>query len=310
MLWLRLIVIFTFVSLSSAQTTPGPQLVDALKAEGNFGIFVDLLQASGYLDKLNASTHFTVFAPTDAAFGKLPAGTVDSLKADANKLADVIGYHVILNSAFNLNNNQDKVLTSANNHSIRINTYSVVHTQTAEGVNITKKNVRVLHGILHEINGVLSPPAGNIIELGSNRSDILTFESLVAQANLTTFFTNDHSTTIFVPNNDAFKKVSQPVLDYLSSHPSDLADVLKYHVIKQYSLYSIGMAHSLSLPSGDQHKDYLMILQESNGDLKVNSAKILEKDISSVNGVVHIIDTVLIPPRVTVAIEDQGVIVG
>uniref|UniRef100_A0A2C9KRV0 FAS1 domain-containing protein n=1 Tax=Biomphalaria glabrata TaxID=6526 RepID=A0A2C9KRV0_BIOGL len=260
MLWLRLIVIFTFVSLSSAQTTPGPQLVDALKAEGNFGIFVDLLQASGYLDKLNASTHFTVFAPTDAAFGKLPAGTVDSLKADANKLADVIGYHVILNSAFNLNNNQDKVLTSANNHSIRINTYSVVHTQTAEGVNITKKNVRVLHGILHEINGVLSPPAGNIIELGSSRSDISTFESLVAQANLTTFFTicflylKPEAThfTVFAPTDAAFGKLPAGTVDSLKADANKLADVIGYHVILN-SAFNLNNNQDKVLTSANNH---------------------------------------------------------
>ncbi|KAK0060669.1 transforming growth factor-beta-induced protein ig-h3 [Biomphalaria pfeifferi] len=310
MAWRTLSLIFSFIALSAAQFTQAPQLVDVLKAEGHYTIFTDLLQTTGYLSQLNSSSQFTVFAPSDEVFNRLPAGTLDSLKADANKLKEIIGYHVVLNSAYSFSplSTQDRILTSAINQPVRINSYSLSHISTVEGVNITKRNVRVLHGILHEIDGIMSPPLGNIVQIGSNRSDISTFESLITKAGLTSFFTTDHSTTIFVPNDSAFQKLSKETLDYLANHTSALADVLRYHVISQYSLYSIAMAHSASVPTADNRN--LMIFKDASGNLFVNQAKILEKDISSVNGVVHIIDTVLIPPQVAVAIQDHGIVVG
>uniref|UniRef100_A0A2C9LMV6 FAS1 domain-containing protein n=1 Tax=Biomphalaria glabrata TaxID=6526 RepID=A0A2C9LMV6_BIOGL len=310
MAWRKLSLIFSFIALSAAQFTQAPQLVDVLKAEGHYTIFTDLLQTTGYLSQLNSSSQFTVFAPSDEVFNRLPAGTLDSLKADANKLKEIIGYHVVLNSAYSFSpsSTQDRILTSAINQPVRINSYSLSHISTVEGVNITRRNVRALHGILHEIDGIMSPPLGNIVQIGSNRSDISTFESLITKAGLTTFFTTDHSTTIFVPNDSAFQRLSKETLDYLANHTSALADVLRYHVISQYSLYSIAMAHSASVPTADNRN--LMIFKDASGNLYVNQAKILEKDISSVNGVVHIIDTVLIPPQVAVAIQDQGIVVG
>ncbi|KAI8761844.1 transforming growth factor-beta-induced protein ig-h3 [Biomphalaria glabrata] len=310
MAWRKLSLIFSFIALSTAQFTQAPQLVDVLKAEGHFTIFTDLLQTTGYLSQLNSSSQFTVFAPSDEVFNRLPAGALDSLKADANKLKEVIGYHVVLNSAYSFSpsSTQDRILTTAINQPVRINSYSLSHISTVEGVNITRRNVRALHGILHEIDGIMSPPLGNIVQIGSNRSDISTFESLITKAGLTSFFTTDHSTTIFVPNDSAFQKLSKETLDYLANHTSALADVLRYHVISQYSLYSIAMAHSASVPTADNRN--LMIFKDASGNLYVNQAKILEKDISSVNGVVHIIDTVLIPPQVAVAIQDQGIVVG
>lgn len=299
------------VGAVTAQITPQslPALVDALKADGHFNVFLDLLENSDILDRINTSTHFTVFAPTDAAFAKLPAGTLDALKADQNKLEDILDYHVVLNTAFH-GNQQDQNLKTANNGTVRINSYPLVHVVSVDGVNITIRNLHVAGGYVQGIDTILTPPVGNIVDIGTTKPEISTFESLIAKANLTNFFTSDHSTTIFAPNNDAFTKLSQQTLDYLNSHPADLAEVLKFHLVKQLSLYSIGMKHSLTVPTSDQHKDNLMILEDGSGGLKVNHANIVERDIGSVNGVVHVIDNVLIPVRVQVAIADSGIVIG
>ncbi|CAL1526034.1 unnamed protein product [Lymnaea stagnalis] len=288
-----------------------PYIIDALTSNGHFTVFLDLLESTDLLTRINASSHFTVFAPTDAAFARLPAGQLDALKADADKLEDLLSYHVVLNSAFNLHGiQQDTTLKTANNDYVRINTYSVVHTVTVDGVNITIKNIPVNHGYVNGIEKVLSQPMGTILDIASNRSDLTTFISLLGKANLNNFFTSDRSTTIFAPNNDAFAKLSQGTLDYLNTHTADLAEVLKFHMIKHYAFYSIGMKHTFSIDSSDQHKDILMILEDGSGGLAINHAKIVERDISSVNGVVHIVDSVLIPVRVQVAIADNGVVVG
>ncbi|KAH9509925.1 hypothetical protein Btru_044631 [Bulinus truncatus] len=308
-----LLFTLTLVGYSCGQTTAPqlPDVEDALAADGRFTTFLQLLKATDLLDQINETDHFTIFASTDAAFAKLPAGTLDNLKASPAQLDDVIGYHVVLNTSFRVHGTQqDTVLHSSTSQPIRINTYNVVHTVTAEGVNITVKNISVNHGYVHGIDGLMKPPLGNVVDLGSVRTDISTFESLLVQANLTTYFTSDHSTTTFIPNDDAFKKLTPDVLEYLNTHPADLAEVLRFHFVKQLSLYSLGMKHAFSIQSTDHNHDLLMLFEDDNGGMKVNHAKILEKDISSVNGVVHIIDSVLIPAKVLVAIEDSKVVIG
>ncbi|XP_059156152.1 transforming growth factor-beta-induced protein ig-h3-like [Physella acuta] len=310
---LAVVVVVTACCLAQNTTTPAPlpQLVDALTANGQFTIFLDLLAQTNLLQQINQSIHFAVFAPTDTAFNRLPAGSVDALKADKAQLESILGYHVVLSTSYHVQGSQqDQTIKSSNNLPIRINTYSILHANTVEGVNITIRNIHVYHGYAHGIDGIMTPPLGNVVDIGANRSDFSIFESLVTKANLASFFTNDHSTTFFVPNNDAFAKLSNQTLDYLNTHVSALTEVLKYHMVKEYSLYSVGMKHTLTVDSADQHHDTLMILEDGSGNIFVNHAKIIEKDISSINGVIHVVDTVLVPIRVQVQIEDQGIIVG
>ncbi|KAI8761835.1 transforming growth factor-beta-induced protein ig-h3, partial [Biomphalaria glabrata] len=302
------LVITVVISLTRGQTvSPFPDVVSALTASGHFETFLDLLKPSGLLERINSSSHFTLFAPTDDAFAKLPADTFNALKSDPNQLALVLGYHVVLSSSFKAGTQQDTVLKSSNGLPIRINTYSLIHSNAASGVNITLKNIPVVHGYIQGVNTVLNPPIGNIVQIAMNRTDLKTFTSWVISSNLVQFFLNDDDVTLFVPSDDAIKKLSPATLDYLNSHPSALTDVLKYHVMSDYTLFTIGMTHSMTLKSADQHHDLLMILEDGNGGLFVNHAKIVERDIACIEGVLHIIDNVLIPPHVLVAIQDASV---
>ena len=71
-----------------------PDIVDAAVASGNFNTLVAAVKAAGLVDTLKGPGPFTVFAPTDEAFGKLPAGTVDSLLKDIPKLKNILMFHV------------------------------------------------------------------------------------------------------------------------------------------------------------------------------------------------------------------------
>ncbi|CAL1526039.1 unnamed protein product [Lymnaea stagnalis] len=308
------LAVLALVTAASAQTTVAPRFPDiiaGLTANGHFTVFTDLLTKSGLLPTINATAHFTVFAPTDSAFAKLSPDVFEAIKNDPARLTDLVKTHLVLTTNYRLHGvQQDDVLKSANNHQIRINTYPIVHTQTADGVNITIKNIPIVHGLAHGLDGVLTPPSFSSIQISLNRTDFSTFTSLLVSANLLNFFTADKDVTIFVPNNAAFAKLPTAATAYLNSHHADLADTLKYHVVRAETLFSIGMQHTQSLNSADSHQDPLMIFQDGAGGLTVNKANIIQRDIIATDGVIHVIDGVLIPPRVLTHIADNGIIFG
>ncbi|KAH9509926.1 hypothetical protein Btru_044633, partial [Bulinus truncatus] len=123
-----LCLILSIVSLTTGQTVaPYPDVVSALEASGHFTTFIDLLKPSGLLERINSSSHFTLFAPTDDAFAKLSADAFDALKNNPTQLALVLGYHVALSTSFKAGTQQDSVIKSSNGLPIRINTYSLLH---------------------------------------------------------------------------------------------------------------------------------------------------------------------------------------
>ena len=73
----------------------GADIVDTAVSAGNFNTLVAAVKAAGLVDTLKSAGPFTVFAPTDAAFAKLPAGTVEALLADPEKLKGILTYHVV-----------------------------------------------------------------------------------------------------------------------------------------------------------------------------------------------------------------------
>ena len=126
----------------------------------NHKTLVAALQAAGLVETLQGPGPFTVFAPTDAAFAKLPAGTVESLLADRAALSSILTYHVV----------SGQVLAGA---IVRANgaTPSTVNGRPLDvvvrdgkvyvnGAQVTTADIRASNGVIHVIDGVLLPPTG------------------------------------------------------------------------------------------------------------------------------------------------------
>lgn len=131
-------------------------LVDTAIAAGSFNTLVKAIQEAGLVDTLKGPGPFTVFAPTDEAFAKLPAGTVEGLLADKEKLIAVLTYHVVsgavpaaeaakLTSATSV---QGGTLTIDASNGVKINDATVI-----------QADVQATNGIIHVIDTVLLPPA-------------------------------------------------------------------------------------------------------------------------------------------------------
>ena len=132
-------------------------IVDTAVAAGSFTTLAKALGAAGLVDTLKGSGPFTVFAPTDAAFAKLPAGTIENLLADKAQLTKVLTYHVVagnVQAADVVKLKSAKTVEGAD-VKITVNGKNVM----VNDAHVVKTNVEASNGVIHVIDTVLLPPA-------------------------------------------------------------------------------------------------------------------------------------------------------
>ncbi len=136
-------------------------IVDTATKAGNFTTLVAAVKAAGLVDTLKGPGPFTVFAPTDEAFKKLPAGTLESLLKPENKeqLVGILTYHVVPGSvdAAKITGNKQKQfgIKSVQGAEIPVDTRDGVK---VSGANVTKTDINASNGVIHVIDAVILPP--------------------------------------------------------------------------------------------------------------------------------------------------------
>ena len=128
-------------------------IVDTAVGAGNFKTLATALQAAGLVDTLKGPGPFTVFAPTDAAFAKVPKATLDALLADKAKLTAVLTYHVVAGKVMAKDVKAGKVKTVQGSE-LTIGTSGGV---TVDGANVTATDIVADNGVIHVIDSVVLP---------------------------------------------------------------------------------------------------------------------------------------------------------
>jgi uncharacterized surface protein with fasciclin (FAS1) repeats len=144
-------------SLSAQMADPAPSMdiVATAVAAGSFNTLAAALDAAGLVATLQGPGPFTVFAPTDAAFAKLPAGTVEALLKDKTKLTAILTYHVVAGKV----EAKDVVkLTSAKTVNGASVTIAVVNGKVMiDGATVTSADIQASNGVIHVIDTVILP---------------------------------------------------------------------------------------------------------------------------------------------------------
>lgn len=140
-----------------AQAAPAPMradIVETAAAAGSFKTLIAALDAAGLSDTLKGSGPFTVFAPTDAAFAKLPAGTVEGLLKDIPKLRAILTYHVVAGQIMAKDVVKLASAKTLQGQSLAINTKDGVK---VDGARIVQADVMASNGVIHVIDSVVLP---------------------------------------------------------------------------------------------------------------------------------------------------------
>ncbi|MCF2863667.1 fasciclin domain-containing protein [Pseudoalteromonas sp. Cnat2-41] len=283
---------------------PAQSVVDVAVGNGNFSTLVAALQTTGLDTTLaDLEREFTVFAPTDAAFEQLDQATVDALFADAEALSDLLLYHVLpdatvqSDAAIAVANSEQPMITMANGDTATLSLQNdMLYIDNAQ---VTTANVAADNGVIHVIDSVLMPPSEqSIVDVAVADGNFTTLVSALQEAGLEqTLADLEREFTVFAPTDAAFDKLDQATLDALLADPEALTNVLLYHVVADATVSSdaaIDIANSdnpmVTMANGD-----MSTLSLQDGALYIDESVVSSADLASDNGVIHVIDTVLMP---------------
>ncbi len=242
---------------------------------------------------LDGAGTFTLFAPTDAAFAALPAGTVDALLVDpTGTLADILLYHVVGSVAMSGDLSNGQVITTALGQDI---TVTIDNGQVfINDALVTVADIEATNGVVHVIDAVLLPelPTNNIWDIVSNSDVHNTLQAAIEAAGLVETLQSAGPYTLFAPTDAAFAALPAGLIDALLADPTgDLTQILFYHVLN-------GVALSTDLSDGQivtTLQGQTVTVTFSNGNVFINDAQVIAADLLADNGVVHVIDAVLVP---------------
>lgn len=270
---------------------PDENIVELAEGTPSLSTLVTAIVAADLSATLEGEGPFTVFAPTNDAFNGLPAGVLNYLLDNPAELAAVLQYHVVSGKVLSTDLSSGTVATLNGNIEVEVNT-SVTINGSAD---VVTADVEATNGVVHIIDEVLIPegfelpPTDDIVELAQGTSNLSTLVTALTTAELVATLQGDGPFTVFAPTNDAFENLPDGVLDYLLENPTELAGVLKYHVVAGSVLSTDLATGAVTTLNGDIDVDI------STGVVINGSASVVTADIKATNGVVHIIDEVLIP---------------
>ncbi|MCK6549352.1 fasciclin domain-containing protein [Myxococcota bacterium] len=263
-------------------------IVDVASGSSDFSTLVGALQAADLVDVLKGTGPFTVFAPTNAAFEALPEGALDALLADPEALAKVLTYHVVPGkvTAAQVVTLDEATTVQGAKVSIRVDGGSVY----VGDAKVTTTDLEASNGVIHVIDAVLLPPT--VVDLAVKTPDLSTLVTAVTAAGLVETLSGEGPFTIFAPTNAAFDALPEGTLESLLDDVPALTSVLTYHVVSgRYLAADVLAASKLVTVNGAE------LTVTTSGGAKVDGANIIATDIIGANGVVHLIDAVVLPPQ-------------
>ena len=286
------------------QPAPGPDkdIVELAQATSSLSTLVTAIETAGLTSTLKGTGPFTVFAPTNTAFDNLPEGALDILLANPTVLAEVLQYHVVAGKVMSSDLTSGSVPTLLSGESIEV-VVSGSSVTLNGSASVTSADNEATNGVVHIIDEVLLPdgfelPKDNIVGIASSTPSLSTLvEALTLFPDLVTALSTDGTYTVFAPDNDAFAAlltaIGQSSLDDVPE--SVIKSILEYHVISTASILSTDLSDGQKATALSGEEVSVTINQDG---VFISESKVLTPDVEASNGVVHIMENVMVPPSI------------
>ncbi|MEY4117335.1 MAG: hypothetical protein RLZZ116_663 [Planctomycetota bacterium] len=282
----------TATTTATAKST----IVETAVAAGSFKTLVAAVQAAGLVDTLNGTGPFTVFAPTDEAFAKLPAGTLEMLLKPENKakLAAILTYHVVPGAVKAADVVKLKNAGTVNGQRVDIKVDGAK--VTVDGANVVTTDIACSNGVIHVIDTVILPVDGNIVDVAAKNGSFNTLVAAVKAAGLVETLSGKGPFTVLAPTDAAFAKLPAGTLEMLlkPENKKQLVDILTYHVVPGVAAYSDAVVKMTEVPTVLGSPIAVKVV---GGKVMLNGATVVIADVEATNGVIHVVDTVILPSQ-------------
>jgi transforming growth factor-beta-induced protein len=308
-------VIDTVIMPPSMAAAPAPapealttDIVDTAVAAGDFNTLAAALTAAGLVDTLKGEGPFTVFAPSDAAFAKLDPATLETLLKPENKdqLTAILTYHVVPGAV--LAADAEKLTSATTVQGEDITIAKDGDALTINGATVITPNIVVSNGVIHVIDSVIMPPSmattstatttaaaeTDIVDTAIAAGNFTTLATALTAAGLVETLKGEGPFTVFAPSDEAFAKLDKATLENLlkPENKESLIKVLTYHVVPG----RVTAADVAKLTSAKTVEGQDVTIKVDGGKVMINGATVTAADILTSNGVIHVIDTVILPP--------------
>ena len=295
----------TMISCKKDSTTPAtPGTITAqVSAGSNFTLLKSAVVKAGLATTLDGAGPYTVFAPTDDAFtaSGVTSSVISSLSAD--QLKAILLYHTLgakVMAADVPAGPNAKVVTAGGDSVFVTKNSSGVF---VNGINVVAADIAASNGVIHTISKVLLPPAGNIVEVASADT---TFSFLVAavvkassgSTNVAAILSGGSILTVFAPTNNAFRAAGFATIDAVkAANANTLTSILTYHVIPG-RIFSSDLTNGAQPATANGGKVSIALSGSGatvKGNTNSSASNIIAANIMARNGVIHVIDQVLLP---------------
>ena len=285
------------VVLMCGTTTAGSfaaDIIDTAVGAGQFKTLAAALGAADLVNTLKGKGPFTVFAPTDEAFSKLPKGTVETLLKPENKaaLAGILTYHVVGGkvAAKQVVTLRGAKTVNGQRVDIKVSDSKVM----VDGATVVTTDIACDNGIIHVIDSVILPADKNIPEVATKAGKFKTLLAAAKAAGLVDALSGKQPLTVFAPTDDAFAKLPSGTVESLlkPENKQQLVDILKYHVVSG-RVYS---DDAVKAKSAKTLQGSAITVSVHGNNAMINKSKLVATDLDASNGVIHVIDAVLMPP--------------
>lgn len=290
-------------TLSAFNTNDEKDIVDIAASNKDFSTLVAAVKAAGLVEALKGDGPFTVFAPTNAAFEKLEKekpGTIAALLKPENKglLTQVLTYHVVpgkvmasdvtkLQSGTTVKTLNGQSITVTISEGVKVDNAKVIATD------IVGKN-----GVIHVIDTVIMPSTSSIVDIALADENFSTLVAAVKAAGLVDALKGDGPFTVFAPTNAAFEKLEKEKPGTIASllkpeNKQKLTEILTYHVVPGRVMAADAKALANGTKVATLNGKEISVWNADG--VKINNARVIKADVQATNGVIHVIDTVILP---------------
>lgn len=300
---LTIVAAFAVMAFASCDKNDDPttppvtsnNIVDIVSTSADFSILKGALERAGLVDAIKTSNNITVFAPDNTAFANsgLDAAAVNSLPVET--LQSILLYHVVGAKVMAAQvPASDTVKTLAN---LNLYASSNANGVFVNGIKVKTADVAADNGVIHVIDKVLMPPTTTIAGIAAADANFTLLVAAVQKAGLLDAISQPGKYTVFAPTNAAFQAAGFNTVDDINNAPDEtIATVVKYHVLTTNVFASdlIDNATATTLQGGT------LTIGTTPPSVKVtgsanDASQVTTADIVATNGVIHVIDKVILP---------------